>query len=78
MRIREIRYDFVLVLGAVAVAIWLVRIGRPQAASVRDGYLHTHLNSPYPAHYQPTVEQLDRLLDGSRPPHDHGAQPEPS
>src|SRR5205085_1226998 len=55
-RIREIRYDFALVFVAVAVAVWFVRIGRPRAASVLDGYLHTYLNPPYPAHYQPTVE----------------------
>ena len=45
-------------------AVWLVRIGRPDAASVLDGWLRSHLKAPLPF-LQSTLEQLDQLLDAS-------------
>ena len=67
-RIHEIRYDFALIIARGAGG----RLARPHrpadAASVVDGWLHSHVKPPYPPFLQPTLEQLDQLLDTSRYP----------
>ena len=64
VRIREIRFDLSLTYVAAVVAVWLVRIGRPEAASVADGWLRAHLTNPH-AGLQAVLDQLDHLLDAS-------------
>ena len=76
-RIHEIRYDLALTFVGAVVAVWLVRIGRPEAASVADGWLRAHVTKPPRPSLQPALEQLDQLLDSQQlpQPHDHGAPP---
>ena len=64
VRIREIRFDLALTNVAAGVAVWLVRIGRPEAASVADGWFRAHVTNPHAA-LQPVLHQLDHLLDAS-------------
>jgi hypothetical protein len=64
VRIREIRFDQALTHVAAGVAVWLVRIGRAEAASVADGWLRAHVTNPNAA-LQPVLHQLDQLLDAS-------------
>ena len=63
-RIREIRFDLSLTYVAAVVAVWLVRIGRPEAASVADGWFRAHVTNP-PSAVQAVLHQLDHLLDAS-------------
>jgi hypothetical protein len=44
-----------------------VRIGRPEAATVIDGWLQTQVKSAIQAS-QPTLDQLDELIDRTRFP----------
>ena len=46
-RIHEIRYDLTLTFLGARLAVWLVRIGRPDAASVIDGYVRSSVKSPH-------------------------------
>ena len=62
VRIREIRFDLALTHVAAVVAVWLVRIGRPEAASVADGWFRAHVTNPHAA-LQPVLGQLDQLLE---------------
>ncbi len=62
-RIQEVRYDFALVMLAARAAVWLALVGRLDAASAIDAWVRAHLMTPYPGYYQPTLDQLDGLLD---------------
>ena len=62
VRIHAIRFNQALTTVAAGVAGWLVRIGRPEAASVADGWLRAHVARPNAA-LQPVLHQLDHLLD---------------
>ena len=66
-RIQEIRYDLGLTFFAPRLAVWLVHIGRPDVASVVDGWLRAHLKAPLPS-LQPALAQLDQLVDTSSYP----------
>ena len=74
-RIHEVRYDFALVMLAMRAAVWFARVGRLDAASAVDAWVHAHVNAPYPSYYQPTLDQLDLLLDRATclPQRAHGA-----
>jgi len=56
VRIRAIRFDQALTSVAAGVAVWLVRIGRPEAASVADGWFRAHVTNPHAA-LQPVLHQ---------------------
>jgi hypothetical protein len=62
VRIRSIRFNQALTSVAAGVAVWLVRVGRPDAASVADGWFRARLTNPNAA-LQPILHQLDHLLD---------------
>ena len=66
-RIHEIRYGLALTFLAARLGVWLVRIGRPQSASVVEGWLGTHLPTPYPL-IQSTVDELHQLLNANGVP----------
>ena len=60
-RIHEIRYGLALTFLAARLGVWLVRIGRPETASIVEGWLDTHLPTPYPL-IQSTVDELHQRL----------------
>ena len=62
-RIKEVRYDFALVMLAQRAAVWLALVGRRDAANAIDAWVHAHLKPPYPSYYQPTLDHFDVLLD---------------
>jgi hypothetical protein len=51
------------VMLAMRAAVWLALVGRVEAASAVDAWIHTHLKPPYPSYYQATLDRLDVLLD---------------
>ena len=73
-RIHEIRYSLALTFLAARLGVWLVGIGLPETASIVEGWLDTHLPTPYPS-IQSTVEELHQRLGQGFPAHDKRAPP---
>jgi predicted ATPase/class 3 adenylate cyclase len=63
-RIHELRYELGLNLFAPYLAIWLVHVGRPDVASVVDGWLRNHNKGPIVPPREQAITQLEQLLDG--------------
>ena len=60
-RIQEVHFDLALTTTAAIIAVWFVRIGRPDTGLVVDAWLRSHVTNPHQA-LQPALQQLEQLL----------------